>query len=99
MAVRLEFDWDQVKARSNFEKHKVSFEDAQSIFLDPLALSTLDEDATEERWITVGVSSSAKVLLVVHTHMQITPNRIYIRIISARKPNKREKRHYEQNPS
>jgi uncharacterized protein len=97
--VRYEFDWDPVNARSNLEKHKASFDDAQSIFLDPLALSTPDEDTTEERWITIGVSRSAKLLLVVHTFIESAANRLYIRIISARKPNKREKRQYEQKPS
>jgi uncharacterized protein len=99
MAVRFEFDWDPAKASSNLEKHKVSFDDAQSVFLDPLALSIPDEDETEERWVTIGMSSTAKLLLVVHTFIEVAADRAYIRIISARKPNKREKRQYEQNPS
>jgi uncharacterized DUF497 family protein len=54
--VRIEFDWDPVKAASNAAKHGVTFEEAITVFLDPLARSILDRDheADEERWITLG---------------------------------------------
>jgi len=69
------------------------------LFLDPLALSRPDDDQrSEERWITIGLSRAAKLLLVVHTHVALDSDRTYIRIISARKPTKRERRHYEQIP-
>jgi uncharacterized DUF497 family protein len=94
---RFEFDWDPAKAARNLAKHRVSFEDAMGVFLDPLALSRLDDaQGAEERWVTIGLSRGTNLLVVVHTHVEIDDDRIYIRIISARKPSKREKRQYEQ---
>ena len=99
MAIRYEFDWYPVEAESNFVKHHVSFDDAISVIQDPLALSILDHasEKTEQRWVTIGMSRSAHLLLVVHTYMEIAVDRVYIRIISARRPTKREQRQYEQN--
>jgi uncharacterized protein len=96
--IRLEFDWDPAKAAANLVKHEVSFEEAMSVFLDPVALSRLDEGhgAVEERWITIGLNQDTKLLLVVHTYVEFDAERVYIRIISARKPTKREQRDYEQ---
>lgn len=95
----IEFDWDPAKALLNVEKHHVSFDDAMTVFLDTLALSRLDPDSVdEERWITLGLSRASGLLLVVHAFVEITPVHTYIRIISARAPNKREKRQYEQTP-
>ena len=101
MATRFEFDWDPVKAAANLTKHEVSFEDAMSIFLDPLALSRPDVEhgTAEERWITIGLNHDIKLLLVVHTFVEIYRDRVYIRIISARMPTKRERRDYEQAPN
>ena len=96
--MRFEFDWDVVKAASNLVSHKVSFEEAMTVFLDPLALSRTDDAHDEERWVTIGMSRTPRLLLVVHTHIEIDDNLMYIRIISARLPTKREKRHYEQAP-
>lgn len=95
---RFEFDWDPAKAVSNLAKHGVSFEDAMGVFLDPLALSLLDDahGTAEERWVTIGLSRGTNLLVVVHTHVEVDDDRVYIRIISARKPTKREKRQYEQ---
>ena len=97
---RFEFDWDPAKAASNLIKHKIAFDEAMTVFLDPLALSRPDEASSEieERWITIGSSRDRKLLLVVHTHMELDQDRSYIRIISARKPSKRERRQYEQTP-
>jgi len=67
-----------------------------TVFLDPLALSSPDhESGVEERWITVGLTGDAKLLLVVHTHMELDHDRTYIRIISARPATRRERRDYE----
>ncbi len=56
--MRIEFDWDPAKAQSNRTKHGVGFEDAMSVFADPLALSRLDDPGPgpggEERWVTMG---------------------------------------------
>ena len=94
----IEFDWDPVKAAANFVNHEVSFEEAMTIFRDPLMLSRLDDDhgQPEERWITIGLSRDTRLLLVAHTYVDIGPDHAYIRIISARKPTRREKRQYEQ---
>ena len=68
-----------------------------TIFLDPLAISCPDDHTvSEERWITIGLSRDTNLLLVVHTHMELELDLIYVRFISARKPTKREKRQYEQ---
>jgi uncharacterized protein len=98
MAMRLEFDWDPEKAQSNITKHDIAFEDAMSVFTDPLAMSRLDvyTSATEERWITVGLGGQSNLLLVVHTYIEVSSDHTYIRIISARKPTKNERRQYEQ---
>lgn len=99
MAHRTEFDWDPAKAAANLAKHHVSFEDAMTIFLDPLALTVPDTDTgVVERWITIGVSRDTRLLLVVHTHLEIAEDHTYIRIISARPPTRRERRQYEQAP-
>jgi uncharacterized protein len=98
MEVRIEFDWDPVKAASNLTKHKVSFDEAMTVFKDPLALSRPDEDKNreEERWITVGLTRNNRLLLVIHSYADLAPDHTYVRIISARPPTKREKRQYEQ---
>ena len=63
------FDWDPNKARYNLRKHRVSFERASEIFLDPSAISILDEEHrdAEERWTTLGKDSNGVALVIVHT--------------------------------
>ena len=94
----IEFDWDPAKAASNKTKHGISFEDAMTVFLDPLALTLFDEDGSthEERWITMGQARIDGLMVIVHTHVEISQDRVYIRIISARKPTKNEKRSYSE---
>jgi uncharacterized DUF497 family protein len=94
---RIEFDWDPAKAQSNRAKHGVSFEEAMGVFADPLALSRLDDDqgSGEERWITLGLAAVGRLLLVVHTHVEHSDDRIAVRIISARRATRREARQYE----
>jgi uncharacterized DUF497 family protein len=98
--MRFEFDWDPAKATSNLAKHGVSFEDAMPVFLDPLALSRPDEDSGigEERWVTMGQGHDGKLLVVVHTHGEIADDIVAVRIISVRRPTKRETRQYEEGP-
>jgi uncharacterized protein len=100
VAFRFEFDWDPAKAASNLVKHGVSFDEAMTVFTDPLALSRLDgaHGAAEERWITIGLSRTINLVVVVHTHVELDERRAYIRIISARIATKREKRDYEEAP-
>jgi uncharacterized protein len=86
------FEWDDPKAVSNLQKHGVSFDEALSVFGDPLALSFSDTDHSEheERSRTYGISNKARLLVVVHTE-----RRNSIRIISARKATRYEKDIYK----
>ena len=90
----MEFTWDQNKARINLEKHGVSFEEATTIFNDPLAITFNDPNHSvlEERFLTFGLSSLTKQRLLVVSHLY-QPG--IIRIISARVITKREQRIYE----
>jgi len=100
MTYRFEFDWDPAKAASNLAKHNVKFDEAMTVLLDPLALSIPDQDqaAIEDRWITIGQSRDTRLLLVVHTYVEIDADRAYVRIISARAPTRNERRQYEEEP-
>lgn len=92
------FEWDPDKAKSNLTKHKVSFEEATEVFLDPLQISIPDDKHSEleERWITMGNTQSNKVRLVVHTYLAYHNEQITIRIISARPATRHEQRQYEE---
>ena len=89
----LRFRWDRRKAASNLEKHGVSFEEAASIFGDPLSLTIPDPGHSEDenRLIIVGESPRGRILVVVHTEDAGT-----IRIISARRASRRERRAYQE---
>ena len=89
------FDWDDAKARSNWAKHRVSFEEATTVFVDPLAMTLDDPDHSvdENRYITFGLSDFGRLLVVSHTDDDGV-----IRIISARTATPRERRSYERNP-
>ncbi len=99
MTVYYNFKWNPEKARLNVRKHRVSFEQAATVFLDPLALSLLDEEHSEdeERWITLGRSREAQTLVVVHTSREGSDNNATVRISSARKATKHERQQYESN--
>jgi uncharacterized DUF497 family protein len=94
--VQYNFEWDPTKAKSNFRKHKISFERASEIFLDPLMLSVFDEthSTNEDRWITLGKDRSNVTIVVVHSFREIAPDDSTIRIISARRATKREDKQY-----
>jgi hypothetical protein len=87
------YEWDPAKAAANARKHRVSFEEAASVFLDPEALTFLDPDHSEdeERAITIGRSAEQQVLFVAHTEREDRT-----RIISARRATQREQRQYEE---
>jgi len=70
-----------------------------TVFRDPLARSILDTDhrAEEERWVTLGQTSTGNLLLVVHTWVDINPARGAVRIISARRPTRNEARQYRES--
>jgi uncharacterized DUF497 family protein len=87
------FEWDPEKAESNFRKHKVTFEEASSIFGDPLSITIPDpaHSRGEERVVTIGWSDDGRTLVVVHLDLDES-----IRIISARVATRRERRQYEE---
>lgn len=89
----MKFEWDEAKAESNFKKHGVSFEEATTCLHDPLAMTAADPDHSigENRWITFGMSSESRLLVVAHTE-----GHEKIRIINARKATKKERRIYEE---
>ena len=81
----MRFEWDERKARANLRKHRVDFADAATIFEDDLAVTMVDEDSEEDRYVTIGMDAVGRVLVVAYT---IRDRRI--RIISARRAAKRE---------
>ncbi len=93
------YDWDKRKAQTNLAKHKVSFEEGETIFDDPLLVTYADEmhSKNEERLISIGISKNERLLLVVHVEKSETNNFILIRIISCRKATPVERRLYEES--
>jgi len=88
------FEWDLKKAKTNLEKHGVSFEEASSAFRDNLSL-TIDDPLhsnDEKRLVPIGMSYNNRILVVVHTEKEDN-----IRIISARKATKKERKYYESD--
>ena len=95
---RIDFDWDPDKEASNRTKHGVAFEVAMTVFRDPLAATIPDQDhgGEEERWITLGETSDGTLIVVVHTWLQTGDDHADVRIISARRPTRRETRQYRE---
>jgi len=91
----LEFEWDPRKAAGNLAKHRVSFEEAATVFGDPLGRIVADprHSAAEDRWVLLGVSKRSRLLAVMYTERAET-----VRIISARQATRPEKRDYEEIP-
>lgn len=89
----MRFDWDKRKAASNLAKHKVSFEEAATVFVDPLSDTFDDSDhsSDEQRFLIIGHSEKGRLLFVSHSDDGET-----IRIISAREPTRAEREQYEQ---
>jgi hypothetical protein len=89
----LRFEWDDEKAKANLAKHGVAFEEAATVFGDPLSLTVDDPDhsTTEDRFVTIGRSVVGRVLVVVHSD-----HGDRIRLISARAATPRERRAYEE---
>ena len=91
--VALEFEWDPWKAERNAEKHGVSFEEAKTVFGDPLGRITTDSRhaINEERYVLLGVSQARRLLAVMFCERAEA-----IRVISARRATARERREYEE---
>jgi uncharacterized DUF497 family protein len=92
----IKFEWDENKNRENQRKHKVSFEEAKSVFYDDKARLILDTDHSEkeDRFILLGWSDKLRILVVVHSYQE---KHEVIRIISARKATKKETKFYERS--
>jgi len=90
----LSFEWDERKAKPNLAKHGVSFEEASTVFGDPLSLTIPDpaHSQGEDRSIVLGQSHERELLVVVHTERGD-----HIRIISARRASRRERKSYEES--
>ena len=93
-----QFEWDPRKARQNLKQHRVEFERAATIFIDPHALSESDEEHSEneERWITLGLDRTGVLLVVCHTFRDEAESSARIRIISARRATRSESKLYEK---
>ena len=91
----LRFDWDERKNKSNRRKHGIWFEEAQSVFCDPHGRLFCDQEHSEheDRFILLGMSSAARILVVVHCYRNSDSE---VRIISARKATRKEVRFYEE---
>ena len=89
----MEFEWDEDKAAENLRKHKVAFTEAATVFGDPLGITVSDPDhsSEEDRLITVGLSIRSRLLIVSHLDLGDR-----VRIISARRLTKTERRVYEE---
>ena len=88
----VEFEWDDEKSVSNFQKHSVSFEEGATIFNDPEIATIFDPDHSEdeERYVSIGISIQGNLLVIVHTERKER-----IRVISCRKATKAERKAYE----
>jgi uncharacterized protein len=94
--VQTRFEWDPTKAANNLRKHGVSFQTAARVFTDPYALVELDRlENGEERWQTIGVVEGVLMLMVAHIGREQDDIEV-IRIISARRADRRERRRYEE---
>ena len=91
----IRFEWDEAKNRENRRKHGLSFEEAQTVFLDENAVGFFDPDHAqgEDRFIMLGISFRLRILVVCHCYRK---NDTVIRILSARKADKREKAEYRR---
>ena len=91
--MKLRFEWDEEKAAANLKKHKVTFDEATTVFIDPLSITVPDPgySVDEQRYIDLGSSEKGRVLVVVYTERGSN-----IRIISCRKATSSERKLYEE---
>ena len=89
----LEFEWDPTKADRNLEEHGVSFDEATTVFRDTLSITITDPDhsVSEDRFIDIGMSHRGELLVVSYTERKDR-----IRIISARRATRAERKNYEE---
>lgn len=87
----MEYEWDPNKATTNLQKHGISFADAVAVFSDGFALTVADDFADEERFIILGMDAFGRLVVIVYTWR----GEQTIRIISARKATRHERKQYE----
>ena len=97
----MRFEWDPRKAAENLRKHRVSFEEACTIFGDPSILTIHDDEHSdlEDRWASMGASATSRILVVIHTWPEPDEDgdeEELVRLISARRADKRERAVYTQ---
>lgn len=92
--MKLNFEWDEEKAKANLKQHKVSFDEGATVFSDPFSITIPDPDHStdEERYIDIGTSDKGRILIVSYTERGTN-----IRIISCRKATPTERRSYEES--
>ena len=90
----MEFEWDKTKAEANLLKHEVSFDEAKTVFNDPLYIDFYDPDHSdrEDRYIIIGESQQSRLLIVSYTEREHKT-----RLISAREATRREREYYEED--
>lgn len=100
MTPDLEVAWDPGKAQANRTKHGVTFAQAATVLLDPLAITVFDaaHSDDEERWFTLGLSRQGALLAVAHTYQVTGPASAQARLISARPATRRERDQYQNQP-
>lgn len=91
--MKLSFEWDEEKAKTNFKKHRVSFDEAMTVFFDPFSIMISDPDHSvdEQRYIDIGSFDKGRMLVGVYTE-----RRSNIPIISCRKATPTERKLYEE---
>jgi len=91
--MKLNFEWDEEKAKTNIKKHGIGFDEAITVFLDPFSMTIYDPNhsADEQRYISIGSSDQGRMLVVVYTERRSTT-----RIISCRKATPSERKLYEE---
>lgn len=93
----MQYEWDSSKARNNVRRHRISFDEAVTVFLDPFALTFDDPDHSiaERKFITLVTSTRGRVLFVAHAD----PEQELVRIISARRATPTERHAYQERPT
>lgn len=91
----IQFEWDEKKNELNYKKHDIWFEEAQTVFFDPLHIMFYDDEHStdEDRYLIIGTVYNDRVLIVSFTHRNAGQN---VRIISARKTTRKERLYYEK---
>jgi uncharacterized DUF497 family protein len=90
------FEWDELKAAANLQKHGVTFELAASVFYDPQVLTVFDSEhsLSEDRWFSIGAARNGAVLSLAYLWTELEPGLVKVRLISARRSTPKEVARY-----